>query len=317
MSVIIVREPGAQRIDDKTFNTFLNKTDAWGMTWFKDGRINFMRDMGIRNLTDYFRRREADDLKIILHLNDFWTGDKVLANAQPCFISKEFGVITIDGWLETFPEEIDTRNKQGRKKSDEVIIAELFQQFCLDNPKAKPVTNWNRFHEEYEELLKYSTLVLMMPDGVIANDATEDGFYHDGNKLWFSEDPSPKKTKKVLAVDYEDGKDTEPLDIREVINKLEVWDLLFIDNLKYISKAELSYMCRHHPNQMAEILKHGQCGYPQKTYTDQPIDDDRVDKYMEECFDCQSYIDKDKLHTIYVGGKAKPICINCLVDNGP
>lgn len=308
MSVIIIREKGANKIDSSLLRRLVSETgEGWGITYFNKDGVGFTRDINMRTFTKNFRERESKDLKMVVHLNEAYTGSKCLGNVQPFYISPEIGIVTIEGWISKYPDEIQPFFPNSNiEKSDEVVIGEYFKKFCLERKGSTTINNWNRFLIEKSKFLSNFNIVLMMRDGTILNNMSETGYYQDKNRLWFS-------NLKGINLDTYD----RILTIDEACESFDKYSLINLENLRNITQPQIEYLCEQYPYGIGELIKFGVTGYDfdEENPIYSPEDSDSQLE-REECCDCQEQFNMDLLTGILVNNEEKYICQGCIIENG-
>lgn len=306
MSVIIIREVGAQKIKQSILEELRVKGDGWGITWYTNGKIYFIRNLGTREFIRTVRQREADDVKMIIHLNEFYSGDNSEKNLLPFHVFSDVGTITLNGWVDEYSPDIDPDFEDGKtEKSDEIVVAQMFKNYVAHYENVTALGNWNKFQITYKHYLRNMTMVIMFPDGNILNNKDEEGYYSDKGKLWFSED--------LMGVNDNDLVIDNSLSMEEITEILDKNALLTIDNLSSISKSDMLYLMINYSYYMAEIIKEGRTGYESPSAY---IPEDEIKQYMDQCKDCEEWTDKDDLEPFFYKGEKCYLCPECVRVNG-
>ncbi len=336
MSVIIVRKQGAKKLDKERLKRSLSRFDGFGITYFYSNDVKFTRQEDMDEFIRIYESLESSDLNMIIHLLEFCTGDVCLPNIQPYFISKEIGILSSDGYINSFPKDIQETFYDGKSKSDDFIVGEFFKKFCYTNKsemikkiqlKEKPIAilpivMWNKFLSEHKDYLNKMKMALMIPDGSIFIKDPENGFYDDKEKLWFSEEfINHDKTAKKSAVKTIN---LNPIDFAELDVLLSEWSLVYRENLSDLKPDQLTWLCFNHNYQMAEIIKKGQVGYEQTPITNNKSSNAFTEDELEmldcgnhKCYDCNKWIKPNLVIPFPYLGTIHYLCPKCNEENPP
>lgn len=304
---IIIREPGAMKIEQKVLESLLCYADGWGITWVRAGRVGFFRSYEPKAFIESFRKKEAENLRMVIHFNEFPTGSPCKENLQPVCV-KNVGVLTLDGWVSKYPEAVDEYFGNHAHKSDETIVGGIFKEFCLQYDNLSPIALWNRFLIENRDILENMSMVLVTNDGVVLNSDAENGHYIDKGKLWLL--PSDDE-----AINGEAVEDDEISNIDIATSKLARWDKVTTDDFVRLSRTELIKLCHQFPRQIAEVIKYGISGFDNLEDWEEEAYE-KTNKYMLECSDCGEWQDKEFCHPITIGNTKTQICDRCVEVNG-
>ncbi len=125
MSIIIIRHKGAKEIDESVLKAYLSQADGWGIVSFPYGKTSYTRSETVANFISSFRKREKEDLKMVIHINEFFSGTECRQNLQPVCISKEMGIAALNGYIIKAPESVSNFFDDSKVEKSDEISAEL------------------------------------------------------------------------------------------------------------------------------------------------------------------------------------------------
>lgn len=299
MSIIIIKEKGSKKIEEGILKRCLSEcADGWGIAWHKEGiGIGLSRNDKMELFMDYFKRKEAEDIKMIAYLSLQWSGDKSYQNLQPIYIHK-LGLLLVNmngSVLKSYPSHLVQHNPDKTLKSDEALIGDMLKELSLEHDDLTPVRKFNKFLKQESKLLSKVNLVLMTEDGEILNNNPENGFYRDGSKIWISEPDLIEVSSKSEGTE-------------EISYKLDKWEIVRIEEFEEFDRGQLLHLCENFSPHIAEIIKYGQCGYVETDY-EQMVS-------MKKCFDCETYEDVENMKSFFLNTRQYYLCESCFDKNG-
>lgn len=329
MSMIITRERGATRLPLHALEEMVRiYRDGFGMAWVNThtGLVHLRKSVNTDGFIQAYRDKENQDFKGIFFLNTRRTGDKAAENQQPFSIQDEgllFVLLNDDLNMEEVPGISQSDLTYSKYKSYELMIADVFRNFCKENENASTIVKWNKFIRSGFKVPGIRLLYVITEgedSGAILYSDHNDGIYKDGNRIWLSseiDDLMTDKTEETEVIEAEVVEETENLSERliDITEKLDDWIQITKRDLINCSLDEIIYLTVHYSYQMAELLKKGETGYDQKRLVQEGIIPERITDDMD-CFDCLQPVEPGKFIGYRSGDEEYYLCHTCLQLNG-
>lgn len=306
--LIFSRESNADKISEELLEKAIKEfPDGWGLAWFDTSveKMHFQKEIGSSaNFIEHYRRKESSHWRVVATLRKTLTGDNGVENKMPYFIP-DVGALFIDasGVDPGSMLGISYSDLQSKYKSLETYIYELFDDWCLVHKSFVPISKWKGFIKS-TAMPEGCKMVLMLLDGSILYSNSEDGFYFDKSKIWFS---------NIVGQNEYEVEMTD--DLMKVKSYLDEHLRVGIEDLEDLNIEQLVHLCETYGYQMAELMKSRETGYDKQVMIEHGLMEDTNDDEVK-CIDCDGPASLSDFQCI-VGGREEYICQDCFMNNGP